>query len=127
MAAPVGKYSHLAEPPAGHRLVFVSGQVGAHPDGSVPADAKEQTRLVFANLRVLLDELGAGPEHLVKLLTFVAGTESLPGWAEARDDVYAQWYPDGSYPAHSLAVVTALARHDLLVETEGVIVVPGDS
>ncbi|MDW6064276.1 RidA family protein [Streptomyces sp. FXJ1.4098] len=124
LAAPVGKYSHLAAPPEGHRLVWISGQVGNEPDGHVPADAEQQTELVFANIRRLLEDLGVGPAQVLRLLTFVAGTDSLPGWSAARDRVYADWYPDGLYPAHSLAVVTALARPDLLVETEGVVAVP---
>ncbi|MGW2444506.1 RidA family protein [Streptomyces sp. NPDC001675] len=124
LAAPVGKYSHLAAPPEGHRLVWISGQVGNEPDGHVPADAEQQTELVFANIHRLLEDLGVGPAQVLKLLTFVAGTDSLPGWSTARDRVYADWYPDGLYPAHSLAVVTALARPDLLVETEGVVAVP---
>lgn len=124
LAAPVGKYSHLIEPPAGHRLVWISGQVGNDPRGEVPVSAEEQTELVFANIGRLLDELGVGPGQVVKLLTFVAGEDSLPGWSAARDRAYAQWYPEGDYPSHSLAVVAALARPDLLVETEGIVAVP---
>lgn len=124
LAAPVGKYSHLVEPPPGHKLVWISGQVGTGPGGEVPKSVEEQTRLVFVNIERLLDQLGVGPEQVVKLLTFVAGADSLPGWAAARDRTYADWYPEGGYPAHSLAVVAALARSDLLVETEGIVAVP---
>ena len=37
--------------------------------------AESQTRQAFANIGALLDVLEAGPEHVVKLLTFVSGTE----------------------------------------------------
>ena len=104
--------------------MWISGQVGCDVQGHVPPGAEEQTRLVFANIERLLDELGAGPQNVLKLLTFVAGTDNLPAWSAARDQVYAEWYPDGSYPGHSLAVVSALARPDLLVETEGIVAVP---
>ena len=125
IAPPIGKYSHLAEGPSGHRLIFVSGQVGNLPDGTLAGPgAVEQTRQVFANLEALLAHLGVTPGHIVKLLTFVAGTEHLPGFGAARDEVFARWYPDGGYPGHSLAVVAALAGPDLAVEMEAVVAVP---
>jgi enamine deaminase RidA (YjgF/YER057c/UK114 family) len=125
IAPPIGKYSHLAEVPAGHRVVHVSGQVGNLPDGSLAGPgAAEQTRQIFANLQALFTHLGVTPAHAVKLLTFVAGTEHLAGFAEARDEVFARWYPDGCYPGHSLAVVAALAAPGLAVEMEAIIAVP---
>ena len=52
--APVGPYSHTAVVPAGTELVFVAGQVGMSPDGSVPGAFAEQAELTFANLRACL-------------------------------------------------------------------------
>ncbi|MDX3100360.1 RidA family protein [Nonomuraea angiospora] len=122
--APIGSYSHVATVPANTTLVFVSGQVGNLRDGSLAGpDALSQTRQVFANLRSVLDEFGATPDDVVKLLTFVSGTEHLPGFRAARDEVFAEWYPGGDVPAHSLAVVAALAAPELTVEIEAVIAV----
>jgi enamine deaminase RidA (YjgF/YER057c/UK114 family) len=36
VAAPFGTYSHAVEVPAGSRLLYISGEVGVLPDGSVP-------------------------------------------------------------------------------------------
>ena len=36
VAAPEGGYSHGLEIAAGHRLLFISGQIPAWPDGSAP-------------------------------------------------------------------------------------------
>jgi enamine deaminase RidA (YjgF/YER057c/UK114 family) len=122
MPAPVGRYSHFAEVPEGCTLVFVSGQVGNLRDGSLAGpDALSQTRQIFANLQAAFEELGATPDDLVKLLTFVAGSHHLPGFYEARNQVFADWYPDGDVPAHSLAVVSALAAPELTVEVEAVV------
>src|SRR3954464_12084219 len=78
LAPPIGQYSHLAAVPADHELVFISGQVGVLEDGTLAGpDAESQTRQAFACIGRLLDSLGAGPEHLVKLLTLVSGTENL--------------------------------------------------
>jgi enamine deaminase RidA (YjgF/YER057c/UK114 family) len=125
LAPPIGQYSHLAAVPAGHELVMISGQVGVLPDGSLAGpDAETQTRQIFANIERLLDSLGAGPEHLVKLFTLIAGVEHLDGCRAARQEVFAKWYPDGDWPAHSLAVVVALADPALTVEIEGVAALP---
>ncbi|GAA2897572.1 RidA family protein [Streptosporangium fragile] len=125
LAAPIGQYSHLASVPADHELVMISGQVGVLPDGTLAGpDAETQTRQVFANIGRLLDSLGAGPEHLVKLFTMVAGVEHLEGCRAARQEAFAKWYPDGDWPAHSLAVVAALATPELTVEVEGMVALP---
>jgi 2-iminobutanoate/2-iminopropanoate deaminase len=125
LAAPIGQYSHLAAVPADHELVFISGQVGGLEDGTLAGpDAESQTRQAFGNIERLLGSLGAGPEHLVKLLTLVAGTEHLAGCRAAREEVFARWYPGGDWPAHSLAVVAALATPELTVEIEATAAVP---
>ncbi|RBQ18340.1 hypothetical protein DP939_20965 [Spongiactinospora rosea] len=49
----------------------------------------------------MFEELGATPRDLVKLLTIVAGADHLPGFYAAREEVFADRYPDGDVPAHS--------------------------
>lgn len=125
VAAPIGKYHHAVTVPADVNLVFVSGQVGDYPDGRpVAPDAAAQARQAFANLGVILEDLGATPANIARLVTFVAGADSLPRFRAARDEVFADWYPDGGVPAHSLAVVAGLAAPELLVEIEAVVAVP---
>ncbi|MFF5208359.1 RidA family protein [Streptosporangium sp. NPDC000396] len=125
VAPPIGRYSHLASVPEGHELVFIAGQVGALEDGTLAGpDAESQTRQIFANIERLLESLGAGPEHLVKLLTMVAGTEHLGGFRAAVQDVFPKWYPDGDWPTNSLLVAAALATPELAVEIEAVVAVP---
>jgi enamine deaminase RidA (YjgF/YER057c/UK114 family) len=105
--------------------VFVSGQLGVLPDGTLAGpDAETQTRQIFANIEVLLAAQGAGPEHLVKLLTMVAGTEHLGGYRAAQAETFAKWFPDGDFPAQSLMVVAALAGPDYAAEVEAIAAVP---
>ncbi|GAA4994644.1 RidA family protein [Yinghuangia aomiensis] len=124
VAAPIGKYHHITTVPACTDIVFISGQVGNHLDRRpVDPSAEAQARQAFANLGTILDEIGAVPADIVKLVTFAVGTDSLAGFRVARDEVFAAWYPDGAVPAHSLAVVTALAAPELLLEIEAVVAV----
>ncbi|GAA0897520.1 RidA family protein [Pseudonocardia zijingensis] len=125
MAAPVGAYSHVSVPPEGARLVFVSGQVGAAPDGTIVAGCAAQTTQTFANLERVLDELGATPAHVVKLFTMLVGEGAFAEFAAARTAVFDRWYPDGRFPAHSAAIVAGLATPEILVEIEAVVAVSG--
>ncbi|HEY4225562.1 MAG TPA: Rid family hydrolase [Pseudolysinimonas sp.] len=124
VAAPIGKYSHLTRVPAGSELLFIAGQVGNDTSGAIPGDVYQQTLLVLGNVEALLDSAGLTPANLIRLLSFVAGTEALPGYYAARDEIYARWFPDAVYPGHSLAVVAALAQPSLFVELEGWAAIP---
>ena len=46
--APGGAYSHSAVVPAGAELIFLSGQVGVRPDGSLPSALVKLTMFVVA-------------------------------------------------------------------------------
>lgn len=125
VAQPMGAYTHLTSVPVGHQLVFIAGQVGIDPDGNVTSDDPyEQAIMTYANLERHLDALRVTPASIIRLLTFVAGSEHLPGWSAARDEVYARWFGDTLPPGHTLVVVQALARPNLKVETEGWVAVP---
>ncbi len=120
VAGPIGKYSHVTRVAAGSELVFIAGQVGNDIDGSVAdGDAYGQTIATLRNVEALLRSQGLTPSDLIRLLSFVSGVDSLPGYYKARDEIYAEWFPGGDYPGHSLAVVAALAAPSLLVEVEG--------
>lgn len=96
IAPPVGAFSHLAVHPAG-RVAYLSGQIGADTTGRVPLSIVEQTRLCFANIEGLLAELGAGPDALVKLTTFIvaADDDTFASFAAERREVFSRWFPDG--------------------------------
>ncbi len=72
--APLGLYSHTVTVPEGTELIFLSGQVGVRPDGSMPTTMEEQADQVFANIIALLKAHGLEATSIVKLTTFmVAG------------------------------------------------------
>lgn len=125
VAAPLGKYSHLARVPTDHEIVFLSGQVGALPDGSLAGDDVDaQAHAVFDNIERLLAAAGGSPENLVRVFSMVAGVEHLPGFRTVLGETFTRWFPHGDWPAHSLIVAAALARPDILVEVEAVAAIP---
>jgi 2-iminobutanoate/2-iminopropanoate deaminase len=115
--APVGAYSHTASVPPGTELVFISGQVGMRPDGSVPEDIADQAEVVFQNLRACLGAHGAGMASVVKITTFVVSGQDAQLVRQIRSRHF------GSHrPASTLVFVPQLLTPDYLIEVEAVAV-----
>ena len=113
--APAGAYSHTAVVPAGTELVFLSGQVGLRPDGSLPESLAEQTDQVFANIGALLAAHGLDAAALVKLTMFIVAGQDLQAVRAARVKFM------GSHrPASTAVFVAQLADPAWHVEVEAV-------
>lgn len=69
---PKGGYAGLCEVTGAQRLAFVSGQIPAHADGSVPADFLAQARLAWANVEAQLRAADMTLDNLVKVTTFLS-------------------------------------------------------
>ena len=112
---PVGPYSHTAVVQSGSELVFVSGQVGMRPDGSVPAGFADQADLTFQNLRACLAAHGLGMEAVVKLGVFVLPGQDFQVLRAARERHF------GSHrPTSTSVYVPQLAAPMLLLEIEAI-------
>jgi enamine deaminase RidA (YjgF/YER057c/UK114 family) len=111
---PLGPYAHCALVPQGTTLLFISGQVGVRPDGTLPEGQFAQADQIFSNLATLLTAHGMDLGNIVKLTTFYVG-ESLVGVREAREKHY------GDRRTASTAVrVAGLVRPEWLLEVEAV-------
>lgn len=73
--AQVGNYTQGLEVPAGARLLFVSGQIPVRPDGTVPDGFEAQCHAVWDNVLAVLASAGMGPEHLVKVTTYLTSRD----------------------------------------------------
>jgi 2-iminobutanoate/2-iminopropanoate deaminase len=119
LAAPIGQYSHVATAVV-HRLVLVAGETGMRADGDVPSSFGEQAEGTFRNLGIALASEGLSFADVLHLTTFIVGRENLEAFAEARRGVYAEHYPDGSFPPNTLVFVSGLARPELLIEIQAI-------
>ena len=113
VAAPAALYVHGMEVPPNARWLFISGQIGVHPDGTPGADAREQAELVWHNIAAILRSAGMAFTDIVKLTTYSIGAQHLPVLREVRDRVLA-----GHLPASTLVIVAGLANPQLLLEVE---------
>jgi enamine deaminase RidA (YjgF/YER057c/UK114 family) len=121
VAKPVAAYSHVAEVPPGTRLLFLAGQVGNRPDGTLPATIEEQAVQALDNVRAILAAEGAGPEHIVKMTIYAAARPAdMAKIAAKRAEMFRGTMP----PPSTWVYVTALARPEYLIEIEAVAAVP---
>lgn len=113
--APVGAYTHMAVVPAGTELVFISGQVGMKPDGTIPATLAEQAEVVFENLRACLAAQGLGMQHVIKLTSFLVSGQEVQVMREIR-----QRHLGPHKPASTAVFVPQLVSPAFLLEVEAV-------
>ncbi len=115
IAPPFARYAHGVSVPAGHELIFTSGQLGLALDGNVPEDEGAQADICFANIDAILAECGAGRGDVVRINAFVTDRAFMAGYMAARD----RWLADvGRLPASTLMIVTGFTRPEFRVEVE---------
>jgi len=124
VAKPLGAYSHVAEVPSRARLLFLAGQVGNRPDGSLPASFEDQAVQAFENIRLILADRGARPEHLVKLTIYVVGKPA--DWSKVRAK-RAEMFAGTEPPPSTLIYVSALSTPEHLIEVDAVALVPANA
>ncbi len=115
IAAPQAAYSHGASVPEGTELLFIAGQIGVMPDGSVADGIAAQAECAFKNLAAILTGGGMGPENLVRVKYFLTEQSHREAVMIARQKILGD-----AKPVSTLLVVKALARPEFLFEVEGV-------
>ena len=114
--APAGAYSQAVEVTGGTRTLWISGQVGAAIDGTVPPDALAQSKLAWASLIAQLQAAGMEIDNIVKLVTIVPDAADIPATRTARSEVLGDRKPA------STLIVGGLANPAWKVEIEAVAV-----
>jgi enamine deaminase RidA (YjgF/YER057c/UK114 family) len=111
-------YTQVVEVPAGHRLVFLSGQVPLDSTGALrgKTDFRTQAKQVFDNLRAGLAAADADFDDVVKLNFYVLDVRHIPVLREVRD----QYVNLAAPPASTLVQVSRLFRDDVLLEVEAI-------
>ncbi len=116
--APFARYSHGMAVPAGARLAVTSGQLGITADEIIPATAREQADLCFANIAAILAEGGMGLSDIIRLNAYVTAREHMAGYMASRD---AHVGLNGAAPpASTLMIVTGFTRPEFFVEIEAI-------
>ena len=115
VAPPAAAYSLGMEAPPNARWLYVSGQIPADTDGTVPEGIEAQARLAFRNVSAVLASAGMDTGDLVKVTMFLTRKEDVPAFRAIRD----QWL-GSARPASTLVVVQGLVRPEWLCEVEAI-------
>jgi len=113
-------YTHVVVAADG-RTVYIAGQVALDTAGKVvgEGDFKVQAEQVYGNLRKALASVGATFKDLVKTTTVITDVENVAALREIRTR-----YLDPKNPPANTLIVATLVRPELLLEIEGVAVLP---
>ncbi|MGH6930748.1 MAG: RidA family protein [Dongiaceae bacterium] len=109
------RYSQAVSAPADSRWLYISGQVGATPDGTILKGFEAQARQCWTNILSILAADGMSAADLVKSTIFVTSAEFVSASRKIRDEALKE-----AQPASTFLVVAALAHPDLVVEIEAV-------
>lgn len=116
--APNG-YSHAAVAAGAARIAFIAGQGGEDSSGALAPDFADQVRQAYANLRVALDAVGARPDQVARITTFVVDYD--PSMLEVMTR-YVKATFGAAHPAQTLVPVPRLALDGMLFEVDAVAV-----
>lgn len=116
---PFAKYSHGMEVPAGHRILFASGQLGITREKHVPEDAAGQADLCFKAIGEILASAGMGFRDIVRINAYVTDRAYLKDYMQVRDR-----YVVDPPPASTLMIVSGFAAEIYKVEIEVIAAAP---
>jgi len=101
------------------KFIFLSGQVGKHPETGVLADDFiSQSRQAFENLKNVLALVGAQAKDVVRLMVFVTDLSK----GQEFNRVYQEFFGE-EFPTRTRVQVAALAP-GYQVEVEAIAVLP---
>ena len=116
VSAPVGPYSHSYAVDSGNtRMIYVAGQCGTLPDGSIIGDNDmfAQTCQTLLNIEKILQANGASFADVIKTTTYLTDIERRADVSRAR----AAFLPTPPPPS-TLIEVSRLIDPDYLIEIE---------
>ena len=115
LRAPFAAYSHGMEIPGNMRLIRTSGQLGIHPDDSIPESALDQAALCFENIRAILAEGGMSSADVAHITGYVTAREHMADYMRARDAFVGG---AARLPSSTLLIVSGFTREAFKVEVE---------
>ncbi len=112
---PFSTYSQGVEVPPGARWLYISGQVGVNPDGTLAGDSEAQIDRAWLNVLAILEAASMGAEDLVRVNTYI----TRPADVDLNRKIRDRFVKDAG-PAATMVTVARLSHPDWVVEIEAV-------
>ncbi len=113
-APPAPTYHQAMEVENASRILFVSGQIPAAVDGSVPESFEEQSRLAWRNVVAQLRSAGMTLDNLVKVTIFLSDRKYITDYRRTRDEAL------GGRKVALTTIITGIFDEKWLLEIEAV-------
>jgi enamine deaminase RidA (YjgF/YER057c/UK114 family) len=103
------------------KTIYVAGHTGqTAADGtSLAGNFEAQCRRTFSNIAATLAEAGAKLSDLVTMTVFVTDVRHTTPMTQIRDEVFGK-----DFPASAALTVTGFAQPEILIEIQGIAVMP---
>lgn len=111
---PVGGYAQAMEVTGATRILYVSGQIPAAADGSVPELFEDQCRLAWQNVIAQLNAAGMTLDNLVKVTIFLSDRKHIADYRRVRQEVL------GGRQVGLTTIITGIFDERWLLEIEAV-------
>jgi enamine deaminase RidA (YjgF/YER057c/UK114 family) len=101
-------------------FLYVAGQIGLNPDGTMPANDEGQIVNAFDRLKIVLEEAGASLDDIVELVSYHVGLQNHLGkFVEIKSR-----YIREPFPTWTILEIAGLARPGLVIEIKAVAYAP---
>jgi enamine deaminase RidA (YjgF/YER057c/UK114 family) len=101
-------------------FLYVAGQIGLNPDGSMPANDEGQIVNAFDRLKIVMEEAGASLDDIIELVSYHVGLQNHLGkFVEIKSR-----YIREPYPTWTILEIAGLARPGLVIEIKAVAYAP---
>ena len=112
-------YSHAIIAKGGSQIAYIAGQGGEDETGKLSKAFSDQVRQAYANLRTALEAVGAKPEQVGKITTYVVDYDPslLDEMTRHVRDLFGE-----TLPAQTLVPVPRLALDGMLFEVDAIAV-----
>jgi enamine deaminase RidA (YjgF/YER057c/UK114 family) len=104
-------------------VIFLAGLVGWDSEGTFSDDFVDQFRQTLKNTVAVLEEAGAGPEHIVRMTWYVVDMDAYRSSLSAVGSAYREII-GRVYPAMAVVQVAGLVEQRALLEIESTAVLP---
>ena len=108
-------YSQGVEVPPNARWLYITGQVGVNPDGTIAGNSEKQVERAWQNVLAVLAEAKMGPEDLVHVNVYITD----PADVQLNRESWRKISRNGG-PGVTMVTVKRLSHPDWTVEISAV-------
>lgn len=103
------------------KTIYVAGHTGqtAEDGSSLAGNFEAQCRRTFENIAVTLADAGAQLSDLVTMTVFVTDVRHTTPMTQIREEIFGK-----DFPASAAITVTGFAQSEILIEIQGIAVIP---